>query len=455
MSDSISSEIWRLLAFIAIVVLAGTLLGYPLEALTLTLGAGLAYQLFRLKQLRRWLHDPNGSPPPDDIGGIWGGLYHRIYQPRRSMQERERQLRAQLDQLRRSSEAMPDAVVSLSRSFEIRWLNDAAGRLLGLKGYQDVGQPIGNLLRSPLFQSYLQHRQFRSSLEMKAPGNDQLRISVRIVPYGEQEYLLLAQDITERHRLERVRKDFVANVSHELRTPLTVISGFVENLQHDESGCAEKWRRPLELMGQQTSRMRRIVEDLLLLATLEATTGEEATREPVDVPSMLEEIAEETLASLSPDDQRTLHVETAAAWLSGNTHQLRSAFANLVTNAAKYTPVGGRIEVRWRVDGEGRGVVEVEDTGEGIAAEHIPRLTERFYRVDAGRSRAKGGTGLGLAIVKHVLQKHGARLSIDSELGKGSCFRCIFPTDRLLQRTDDAAADEPADEASGGAGHRT
>ena len=334
-----------------------------------------------------------------------------------------------LDDFRRSAEAMPDAIVALGASKEIRWFNAAASRLLKLRPDKDVGQAVQNLLRSPGFQSYLREGSFEDSIEMRSPGDDSVLLALRIIPYGDGQYLLTAQDVTQRHRLERVRKDFVANVSHELRTPLTVIGGFVENLQHDESGCADKWWRPLKLMRQQTTRMQWIVEDLLLLATLEGTEGI-AGREVVDVREMLAEIAEETRTVLLPGEVPVISLNADAVALNGNALQLRSAFTNLISNAAKYTPAGGRIQVRWFCDARG-GVLEVEDTGEGIAPEHIPRLTERFYRVDAGRSREKGGTGLGLAIVKHVLQQHEARLEIDSEPGQGSCFRCLFPVDRL------------------------
>jgi len=433
-----SAEVWRIVLVLLPFALLGWLNGFLAAGLILGLMVALGYYIYKLHQLLRWILGSSDREVPDS-SGIWGDLYHRISQLQRNNQERQRQLSGMLDQFQRSAEAMPDATVSLGRYWDIRWFNDAASRLLGLRPKRDIGQPIVNLLRSPQFQAYLKSRSFDGSVEIKAPGDDQSRLSIRIIPYGEEQYLLLAQDVTERHRLERVRKDFVANVSHELRTPLTVISGFVENLQHDESGCGEKWRRPLNLMRQQTDRMQRIVEDLLLLASLEGAQGP-AGREIVDVGSMLEEIVEETQAAMGSGEERTLQLEADAGALYGNPLQLRSAFSNLVTNANKYTAPGGRIDVRWRV-GDSGAVLEVEDTGDGIAAEHIPRLTERFYRVDVGRSREKGGTGLGLAIVKHVLQRHGATLEIRSKVGEGSCFRCLFPLDRLVSDRNDLSKD--------------
>ena len=431
-----SGELWRAGLVLGACAIVGLATGYAAEICLVTVTAGLAWHLVQLYRLQQWLRRSSGLAPPE-TGGVWGEIYSRVYQLQRNNQERQRQLAGLLDQFQRSAEAMPDAAVALGPNREIRWFNEAAGRLLRLRPRQDIGQPIQNLMRNPRFQAYLKEGDYDATIDIRAPGDDQLRLEMRIIPYGDGQYLLLAQDVTDRHRLERVRKDFVANVSHELRTPLTVIRGFVENLQHDESGCAARWRRPLHLMQQQATRMQRIVEDLLLLASLESAQGI-ASREQVNVSEMLAEIVEEVQAAAVDGEQRDMAVDSEAARLSGNALQLRSAFANLVTNAVKYTPPGGRIRVRWFSDERG-GVLEVQDTGEGIAAEHLPRLTERFYRVDTGRSREKGGTGLGLAIVKHVLQKHGGRLEIESEPGRGSCFRCVFPADRVEKDAGRAA----------------
>jgi len=435
-----TKEAWRLVLVLLPCAVIGWLSGYFFELVILGLGAFTAYYLYQLHSVLTWLESTSGRVT-SDAGGLWGDLYLRISQLQRNNQERQRQLTGMLSQFQRSAEAMPDATVTLGSNWEIRWLNEAAGCLLRLNPSRDIGQPIVNLLRNPSFQSYLGSGDFDGGVEIGAPGDDRSRLSIRVIPYGEDQYLLLAQDVTERHRLERVRKDFVANVSHELRTPLTVISGFVENLQHDDRGCGEKWGRPLYLMRQQTGRMQRIVEDLLLLASLEGNQ-ETAGREVVNVRAMLEEIVEETQAAMGQDEGRTFELEAQDAPLHGNSLQLRSAFSNLITNANKYTPPGGFIRVRWLADAGG-GVLEVEDTGEGIAPEHIPRLTERFYRVDVGRSREKGGTGLGLAIVKHVLQRHGAALEIESRLGEGSRFRCVFPPDRLARTGRSAPGDGP------------
>ncbi len=428
MKKSWISEIQRTLTVLIPCVLIGLLAGHPFELLALCLAAIVGYHLFQAARLLTWIGSGEIRSRPR-AGGIWSDVYARVGNLLKNNEDRRLKLTAMLAQFQRTAEAIPDAVVALGSQYEIRWLNGAAGTLLGLRSHQDTGQPVRNLLRSPEFQAYLDLAQFDRNVEIKAPLDDQVRLSVRIIPYGNDQYLLMAQDVTERHRLERVRKDFVANVSHELRTPLTVISGFVENMRHDESGFADKWQRALNLMSQQSARMQRIVEDLLLLTSLESAPRREAG-EMVVLSEMLEEIIEEAKAILPDGERRKISLDVAAACLQGSAMQLRSAFTNLVTNAVKYTPSGGSIDVRWITDERG-GVLEVVDTGEGIAKEHLSRLTERFYRVDAGRSREKGGTGLGLAIVKHVLQQHNARLEIESVLGEGSCFRCIFPPDQL------------------------
>ncbi|MEN8174714.1 MAG: phosphate regulon sensor histidine kinase PhoR [Pseudomonadota bacterium] len=421
-------ELWRVLLVVGAGAAVGALFDRTAYFVIAALAVVVALYVVRLLLLLHWIERAPERRPPE-LGGLWGDLVSRMFQLQRHTQERQRQVAGLLDQFQRSAEAMPDAAVALGRQGEIQWFNEAASTLLGLRTGRDVGQPISNLIRYPIFQTFLRDRNSSGSIEIPAPGNDFLRLSMRIIPYSDEQSLLLAQDVTERHRLEQVRKDFVANVSHELRTPLTVVSGFVENLQHDQGECSRRWGRVLELMSQQATRMQRIVDDLLLLASLESSR-ERASLEEVAVNTLLGEIREEMLASLPPGESRDIQVEAGPGLLRGNAMELRSAFTNLASNAVKYTPDGGRVCLRWLIDERG-GILEVEDSGEGISTEHIPRLTERFYRVDTSRSRERGGTGLGLAIVKHVLQNHGARLEIESSVGKGSVFRCLFPRQRV------------------------
>ena len=423
-----TQELWRLVGLLTFCLVVGLLTGHVRDFLILGLAGAIAWHLYNLNRLLDWLGSSEGFDQ-QEVGGVWGEIYYRVHQLQRRNRKRKRKIAKVLAQFRASAEAMPDAAVALGVNWEIHWFNEAATQMLGLRQTQDVGQTILNLLRNPEFHDYLNAGQFDRSLEIAAPGNTGRRLSVRVIPYAGSQRLLLAQEVTERYRLERVRKDFVANASHELRTPLTVISGFLENLRHDESTCPVKWARPLALMEQQTVRMQRIVEDLLLLSGLEGGRVPDA-QEAVDVAAMAEDVREEALAAAGPEAPEIILELDGQAGLVGNSQYLRSAFSNLVVNAVQHTPAGGRIWVRWRTGPEG-GVFEVQDTGEGIPAEHLPRLTERFYRVDVARSRRRGGTGLGLAIVKHVLQNHDGRFEIESEVGAGSTFRCIFPPGRV------------------------
>ncbi len=439
MPSSWSHEVWRLVTILAICLVLGLLQDRVLVYLLLGTSAGLGWYLYNLYRLHKWLAHPRSRDVPLEPG-VWGDLYYLVLRMQAHNQARKRKLRDLLAQFRASAEALPDAAVALSNEWEIRWFNEAAVNLLNLRPGQDIGSPILNLFRSPDLSTYLEAGQFGRDLEINAPGNLELKLSVRVIPYGEHQWLLLAQDITERYRLERVRKDFVANVSHELRTPLTVLSGFIENLRHDDTApeCVQRWERPLALMDQQAERMRHIVEDLLLLAQLEgAESRPSQTR--VDVAALAQTVVTDA-GNCRPEGHAALHLEIGTdRQLLGEPGQLHSAFSNLVVNAVNYTPETGDITVKWYECGEGA-CFEVEDTGEGIAAEHLSRLTERFYRVDTGRSRKRGGTGLGLAIVKHVLQHHDAELEIVSQPGSGSRFICRFPGHRCIQPKQGQAA---------------
>jgi len=342
-----------------------------------------------------------------------------------------------LRQLRQSTAALPDGVVLLDPGAEIVWFNRTAARLLGLNGATDHGLRIDNLVRYPEFGAYLRSGHFETPLLLRSLGPVEMWLSLQLVPFGEGQLLLMARDVTSQARMESMRREFVANASHELRSPLTVISGYLETLSGDDT-LDPSLLIPLVEMRRQAQRMNAIVEDLLSLSRLEAA-DREAIREPIDVEAILAQSKKDVLArQVHPQEVRVLAESTAQ--LLGDPMQIHSAFHNLVDNAAKYTPPEGSIHVRWWVDADG-GHFSVRDTGIGIPAEHIPRLTERFYRVDAGRSRATGGSGLGLAIVKHVLQRHGASLEIRSTEGAGSEFLCHFPVSRVTQDVNNPDGD--------------
>ncbi len=428
-------EFWFVLVLFVVGQVLGWFTGLWLTFLVLTFVLYIGWHLYNLYRLNLWLAYPKKNNLPEAMG-LWGEIFDRCYRLHQRNRKRKRKLSNMLKRVRRFTAAMPDASVILNANQEIEWFNKASRKLLGFRSPQDLGQAIGNLIRYPSFQTFLNQLNEKESLKFVSPANNNIMLRINVVPYAGNHYLLLARDVTQLHRLEQVRRDFVANVSHELRTPLTVIAGFLETMSDDEE-YASQWERPLLLMNQQVARMRNIVEDLLLLSRLEGENHELST-EPVVVAELVQEIYQEALA-LSEEQglrhQFNLELDHDLL-LMGHAEELRSAFSNLVFNAVRYTPSGGQIRLRWYCDEYGA-YFTVIDSGEGIAPEHIPRLTERFYRVDVGRSRSQGGTGLGLAIVKHVLNHHGAQLHIESTVGEGSVFCCDFPVRMITQLSED------------------
>ncbi|MGH8528635.1 MAG: phosphate regulon sensor histidine kinase PhoR [Nevskiales bacterium] len=416
-------------------VALGTLLGYwashPAAGIALGLAGGVARHLWQLKRLAEWLAGPEGVEPPDSIG-IWGTIFEELYQREQRKRRYANELTNVINDYQASTAALPDGAVVLDPTSHISWCNEAAITLLGLRMPQDLGQTVANLLRNPRFTAYLAAGQYLDEIVIPSPVDGQLALSLRVVPYGNGQRLMIARDVTRLQQMERVRRDFVANASHELRTPLTVLRGYLEMIEEESSeGPLTAWRTQFGEMRQQATRMSKIIEDLLKLARLESH-DQSVRHEAVDVARMLRTIVEEARAMSKGQHQFQLEAQ-AGLYLLGHTSELHSVFSNLIFNAVQYTPRGGEILVRWWGDAEGA-YFSCRDTGIGIPAKHIPRLTERFYRVDAGRSRATGGTGLGLAIVKHALEHHDARLTIESAVGVGSTFSCHFPVSRLGQR---------------------
>ena len=417
----------RLSGALVLALLAGAIFGHSWMALALVLAAYLALQLVNLGRLVHWLQRDRPELAPE-MGGLWGDLVSTILRLYRRKQFHKQRLLRLLRELRRSTAAMPDGVVVLNPQAEILWFNRMAARLLGLRGKGDIGLRLENLLRQPEFVRYLRSGEYAVPVIVRGVAAVDQHLSLQIVPYGAGQLLMLVRDVTSAARLESMRKDFVANASHELRSPLTVISGYLETLASD-SNIDPQLAGPLQEMRRQATRMTAIVQDLLELSRLEASERE-VSGEPIDVIALMAQLRQDVLAR--PQHPARVHVHAdSEAKLVGEDAQIHSAFANLVDNAAKYTPADGSIALRWWTDEDG-GHFSVTDSGIGIAPEHIPRLTERFYRVDAGRSRVTGGSGLGLAIVKHVLQRHGAVLQVQSEEGRGSVFTCHFPPQRVL-----------------------
>jgi two-component system phosphate regulon sensor histidine kinase PhoR len=392
-------------------------------AAALVLAALLAHHLRHFRKLRRWLAHPEPGEVPEG-SGAWEEVLTALHRYERAASRREHELAEALTRLQRAAQAMPDGVVLLDAEGAIEWCNDNAAALLGLDARGDVGRPIANLVREPAFvEALAAPPQQAGRLVQLAEGATLL--SVRLIPYGEAQRLMLVRDVTQAERVETMRRDFVANVSHELRTPLTVFAGFLETVRELKLD-PQRMRDYLAMMDEQARRMRRIIDDLLALSLLESAPPPPLER--VRVAPLLERLRADAVALSA--GRHTVSLDAAPSIdLLGAESELASAFGNLVSNAVRYTPPGGAVRLIWR-DGREGASFSVEDTGPGIAPEHIPRLTERFYRVDRGRSRETGGTGLGLAIVKHALGRHHATLEIDSELGKGSRFTARFPAQR-------------------------
>ncbi len=390
-------------------------------------------------RLIHWLRGPQEHQAPRDTG-FWGELGYRV---ERSIREQQKGLsleRTRLKQFLEAIEASPNGVMMIDANDQIEWCNSVAADHFGLDPKRDRRQRVTNLVRAPAFVSYLQQSVFKEPVtfpNLRGSGT----LSVLIREYGEGMKLVLSQDITDRERNEAMRRDFVANVSHEIRTPLTVLSGFIETMTNLQLTGSER-TRVLTLMGQQTHRMQLLVTDLLTLAQLEGSPRPTADRW-VALDLMLTQV--EADARVLSAGRHTIAVtRPGPVEIAGAQTELLSAITNLVNNAVRYTPEGGRIDVVWRQRADGAGELLVNDTGPGIAAEHLPRLTERFYRVDGSRSRDTGGTGLGLSIVKHVVQRHAGELDIQSEPGKGSSFRIVLPANRWRAAASPAVLDAPA-----------
>ena len=421
--------IWISFGLIAL-LLFGYAIGNPWLLFSLGLMIYIFWHLRQLTRLVHWLSKNQLDMPPD-AGGFWGDVFRHLYRIQRHNRHRQEKLMVVLNRYKESSEAMPDATIILGRDWEIEWFNSKCENYFGLKKL-DVGQKLTNLIRSPALLVFIEGHsidkkgekdEIKNTLEIPSPDNEKI-LSIRLISYGNK-FLLIARDVTSIQKLKTMRQDFVANVSHELRTPLTVISGYLETLEEhlqDEPVYANS----IQLMQQQSNRMCRIVEDLLLLSTIESNERRILKNDFIDMHALMMMLKKEALV-LSNGKHKIKLENSDLKWLKGDNNELQSAFSNLISNAIRYTPEGGEISIRWYLNNNNDGCFEVQDNGDGIAPHHVDRLTERFYRVDVGRSRDKGGTGLGLAIVKHVVAHHQGKLLITSEVDQGSTFRCEFP----------------------------
>ncbi|HQR12783.1 MAG TPA: phosphate regulon sensor histidine kinase PhoR [Casimicrobiaceae bacterium] len=401
-------------------------------------GAIIVRHARNLDRLANWAGAALDAPVPEGTGP-WQEAFAALYRRVRTGTAYQRDLAHTIERFQSAAEAIPDGMVVLDTTNRIKWANARAQLHLGLDGMHDVGSPLMNIVRQPEFVRFLESGDFTEPIVIESQRKAGVTLAIQIVPFGVDEKLMISRDITRMEAVARMRRDFIANVSHELKTPLTVIAGFLETLQ--ELDLDEKQReRFIQLMQEQSSSMQRLVEDLLTLSALESEQNP-LVDEPFAIVGLLLQLSSDAKGLSQGQHAVALDIGDAATVL-GSRDELASAFGNLVSNAIRYTPPRGTIALSWRVDDNGTGVFAVTDSGIGISPEHVPRLTERFYRIDRSRSRATGGTGLGLAIVKHVLLRHQASLEITSETGKGSTFAVRLPA-RRVQRAP-VPAESPA-----------
>ena len=418
----------RLLAFLLLIAsLIGIGIGYFWILIFIAFAIFFVLQLRSLYLVNEWISNRPYDVPPN-LDGIWGALLFNVYRAQRQERIVQAEMVGLIDRAQSSLVALAEAVVLIDESHQIEWWNPAAEKLLGIQPL-DRGRNILTILRQPNFIEYFNHiDQAPDGLKMKSSAFEDHYVQVKMTRFGGESRLLVAYDVTRMHNLEQMRKDFVDNISHELRTPLTVLSGYIETFT-DQEDLNPRWKRAFDQMQAQTKRMNALVNDLLLLSRLESNK-QIAKNQIIEMPSLMNQLFDDAQA-YNVDYGHTLNLEIDSHCdLIGSDMELASAFSNLITNAIKYTPKGCTITMGWHDDGV-QGYFTVEDTGIGIDPKHLPRLTERFYRVDSARSRQTGGTGLGLAIVKHVLMQHGAHLEIESKENQGSTFKVVFPKERL------------------------
>lgn len=429
--------VWRLIAILALGLLWGPSIGGFANGVLLVLLPYISWHIYNLYLVERWLRTGNISDVPESWG-VWRTIFDRIYRLQQAERLRQRELGRIVRRFRKSSAALPDGIIVLDDSFRIEWFNDAARVFLALKKKKDIGQRINNLLRDPHFGNYLLAKDYSTPIEITLPDQPGVVLSLLVVPYDTNKYLLMVRNTTRLHKLEQLRRDFVANASHELRTPLTVMRGYIESLDDEVETLPRHWQRAWSAMGKQTNHMQRLVRDLMVTVSLEdrVLAGSD---EAIDMQRLCADATKELKELAEPDVEIHYDIDKKL-FLRGDVTELQSIVSNLVSNAINYMPADyaqgqGQITVSWKHNKKGA-VLAVADNGAGISKEHLPHLTERFYRVDNRPGRLQQGTGLGLTIVSQAVKRHGGKLEISSKKGKGSTFACQFPIQRLLSAAD-------------------
>lgn len=439
--------IWRqsiirwLLGLMACVIIGFTI-GHILAATSLYFLGTLYYQLYQVYQFHNWLRYSGKAAPPE-AGGVWGDIFDAVYRLQKKQRKSKRRMRQALTRIEHSTAALKEGVIMADSEGNLEWWNNSAGHFFGLLRPVDRGQVITNIVRNPDFFRYFTQKRFGEPLIIKSPAKEGVYLEIQTTLYDKNDHLIFIRDVTRLHLLEQMRKDFVANASHELKTPLTVIKGYLETLEMFQDSLPASMQKGIQNMSEQSNRMEHLIEDLLLLSRLESNDKREEDKW-ISVSDLAQAIQKMASPILTERHKLSFTIPSEAR-LYGSYNELYSAFSNLVVNAIKYSPDGGNIDVKWE-SGEFNGVFTVKDQGLGIDPRYIPRLTERFFRVDKGRSSKTGGTGLGLAIVKHVLMHHDAKLQIRSVPDQGSTFSCHFPSSRV--RTDSIHIESAAPQAN-------
>ena len=418
--------------YLSMLVVSSIFVGYVFDQVllfvTISLFAYIFFMLKNLFKLHDWISDRKEELP--DAQGYWGEIFNELYLLEKQKKQQQKLLSTALSRFKKAAEALPDGVVILSQHDFIEWVNPVASSLLGISYPKDSGQKIINLIRHPDFQRYLKQNNYSKTITFPAPDNVDNTLTMQVIPFGYKQKMIFCRDITHIYKLEEMRTNFVSNVSHEMRSPLTVLSGYLEMFSDKPPKDEEKFKLAIDNMYQQAIRMQRLVTDLLSLSKMETAPVEHTAI--VDVSTLLITL-KENAEILGQEKQHSITLKAEDNLnLRGNNDELHSLFSNLINNAVRYTPAHGNIAISWQILNN-EAVFSVSDDGPGIDSQHIPHLTERFYRADVDRSRESGGTGLGLAIVKYAVERHDGRLEIRSTLGKGSTFTCYFPIQRYSQ----------------------
>lgn len=419
------------ITYLSMIVITSIFVGYVFDQIILFIMLALfGYIFFMLKnlfKLHNWISDRKKELP--DAHGYWGEIFNELYLLEKQKKKQQKLLSTALSRFKKAAEALPDGVVILSQNNEIEWVNPIATSVLGISYPKDTGQKINNLIRHPSFQHYLDRSNYSKSITLPSPSKTDKTLTIQIIPFGYKQKMIFCRDVSHITKLEEMRTNFVSNVSHEMRSPLTVLTGYLEMFSDKKTIDEKSFKLGVDNMYQQAIRMQRLVTDLLALSKMETAPVEHTKL--VNVSPLLISL-KENAERLGQDKHQNITLEADEKLnLRGNNDELHSLFSNLINNAVRYTPENGEIKICWELVND-EAVFSVTDNGPGIAAQHIPHLTERFYRADVDRSRESGGTGLGLAIVKYAVERHDGRLEIQSTLGQGATFSCYFPSQRFL-----------------------